>query len=189
LLTTFTASLLSKLQDDITVVGRITQEVEVAGSSSKLTETTVFLESSRMLGSGSRIPLRFDPSINIRGCATGSGSLGLFPGAIVALKGRNGGGGWLQVSEIIGVSSQKRDDIKQINFGSYKLPLPRPTPTAGLSAMKIDSDMASAPFSMAIACGPYTLDNDLQFKPRELFFEHIKNVKPNVVLLVLAFTH
>ena len=96
------------LQDDITVVGRITQEAEVAGSSSKLNESTVCLESSRMLGSGSRIPLRFAPVIKIRGCATGSGSLGLFPGAIVALKGRNGGGGWFQVSEILGVSSQEQ---------------------------------------------------------------------------------
>ena len=78
---------------------------------------------------------------------------------------------------------------KSIKIDSHKLPLPRPTPTAGLSAMKIDSDMASAPFSMAIACGPYTLDNDLLYKPRELFFEHIKNAKPSVVLLVLAFTH
>ncbi|KIL67937.1 hypothetical protein M378DRAFT_9186 [Amanita muscaria Koide BX008] len=159
----------SSTDGDTTVVGRIIQDIEAAGSSTKLNETTICLESSRMLGSGSRIPLRFDPTVKIRGCITGAGSLGFFPGAIVALRGRNGGGGWFQVSEILG------------------LPLPRSTPSAGLSAMKIDPDMAGSPFSMSIACGPYTSDTDLHYRPRELYFEHIKKTKPGVVLLMGPF--
>jgi DNA polymerase alpha subunit B len=54
-----------------------------------------------MMGSGARILLRFDPSLKIRRGGTG---IGLFPGAIVALKGRNGGGGWFSVTEVLSVS-------------------------------------------------------------------------------------
>ncbi|KAF8349223.1 DNA polymerase alpha/epsilon subunit B-domain-containing protein [Amanita rubescens] len=133
---------------------------------SKLTEAAVWLESSRILGSGSRIPLRFDPGIKIRGCIKGAGGLGLFPGAIVALKGRNGGGGWFQVSEVLG------------------LPPPRPAPPFGPSTSKIDS---TSSFTMDIACGPYTLDTDLQYAPLKLFFEQIRATKPNVVLLMGPF--
>jgi len=61
------------------------------------------LESSRMLASGARVPLRFDQSLKIRGGPGGVGSIGLFPGAIVALRGRNGGGGWFLVTEILSV--------------------------------------------------------------------------------------
>lgn len=70
---------------------------------SKLTEATIALESSRMLASGARVSLRFDPALKIRGGAQGAGASGLFPGAIVALKGKNGGGGWFLVTEILSV--------------------------------------------------------------------------------------
>ncbi|KAF8636025.1 hypothetical protein AX15_000185 [Amanita polypyramis BW_CC] len=152
---------------DVSVVGRITQDIEAATSSSKLNETTICLESSRMLGSGSRVPLRFNSTIKIRGCIKNAGSVGLFPGAIVALKGKNGGGGWFQVSEILA------------------LPSPRPMPAFGPS--KINSDLAGAPFTMCVACGPYTPDTDLQYKQREPLFEYLKTTKPNVVLLMGPF--
>lgn len=72
---------------------------------SKLTEATIALESSRMLSGGARVPLRFDPNLKIRGGPQGAGSVGLFPGKIVALKGKNGGGGWFLVTEILSVST------------------------------------------------------------------------------------
>lgn len=59
------------------------------------------IESSRMLSSGTRVQLRFDPSIKIRGGVQGAGSVGLFPGTMVALRGKNGGGGWFLVNEIL----------------------------------------------------------------------------------------
>jgi DNA polymerase alpha subunit B len=57
-----------------------------------------------MMGSGIRVPLRFDPSVKVRGGVKGAGGLGLFPGAIVAVRGKNGGAGWFLVSEILAVS-------------------------------------------------------------------------------------
>ncbi|KAK2459673.1 hypothetical protein APHAL10511_008318 [Amanita phalloides] len=152
---------------DTTVVGRITQDNDAA--TSKLNDMTMWLESSRMLGSGSRIPLRFDPLVKIRGIAKGAGGIGFFPGAIAAFKGKNGGGGWFQVTEILG------------------LPPPRPTPALGSSRSKIDSDMAGVAYTMSIACGPYTLDSDTLYKPREHLFEQLKSTKPDVVLLMGPF--
>ena len=63
------------------------------------------LESSRMMGSGARVPIRFDPEVRLRKGKRGVGGQGLFPGAIVALKGKNGGGGSFLASEILSVST------------------------------------------------------------------------------------
>lgn len=86
------------------IVGRITQDSELLSSSSKLTDSTLTIECSRYHAFGARIPLRFDPTLKIRGGAQGAGGLGLFPGAIVAVKGKNGGGGTFLASEIFAVS-------------------------------------------------------------------------------------
>lgn len=56
-----------------------------------------------MQGSGVRVPLRFSPELKLRRTIQGAGGLGLFPGAIVTLKGKNGGGGFFVVDEILGV--------------------------------------------------------------------------------------
>lgn len=88
-------------QEDVVVVGRIVANSEIAATSglSKLNEASIALESSRMMGSGVRIPLRFSAPLKIHG----STRTGFFPGAIVALRGRNGGGGWFSVSEVLPV--------------------------------------------------------------------------------------
>lgn len=88
-------------QEEVAVVGRIVASTEIAATSSpsKLNETSIMLESSRMMGSGARVPLKFNTPLKIHG----STRVGFFPGAIVALKGRNGGGGWFLVSEVLSV--------------------------------------------------------------------------------------
>ncbi len=55
------------------------------------------------MGSGVRVPLRFAPNFKVRGGPKGQANVSLFPGAIVALKGRNGGGGWFSVNEVLSV--------------------------------------------------------------------------------------
>lgn len=47
--------------------------------------------------------MRFDPTVKVRGAKKGRAGVGLFPGAIVALRGKNGGGGWFLVSEVLTV--------------------------------------------------------------------------------------
>lgn len=72
---------------------------------SKLAEGAICIESSRMLSSGARIPLILDAAIKIRSSVRGLGGIGLYPGVIVALKGRNGGGGYFLATEILAVST------------------------------------------------------------------------------------
>ena len=55
------------------------------------------------MGSGVRVPLRFAANFKVRGGPKGQANVSLFPGAIVALKGRNGGGGWFSVNEVLSV--------------------------------------------------------------------------------------
>lgn len=55
-----------------------------------------------MTGSGRRTPLRFTQDFQIRG--TPSGTLkSLFPGEIVAFRGKNGGGGIFLIEEVLPV--------------------------------------------------------------------------------------
>ena len=56
-----------------------------------------------MLSGGCRIALKFDLHLVIRNNISGAKGIGLFPGAIVAVKGRNGGGGYFLVKEILSV--------------------------------------------------------------------------------------
>lgn len=93
-------------QEDVAVVGRIVASTEIAATSgpSKLNDTSIMLESSRMMGSGVRVPLRFNTPLKIHG----STRVGFFPGAIVALRGRNGGGGWFLVSEVLSVGEKSK---------------------------------------------------------------------------------
>ena len=56
-----------------------------------------------MIASGVRFPLKFIPNFKVRGGPKGQANVSLFPGAIVALKGKNGGGGWFSVFEVMAV--------------------------------------------------------------------------------------
>ncbi|KAK0201753.1 DNA polymerase alpha subunit B [Desarmillaria ectypa] len=149
---------------DVTVVGRIVQESE-AEPGTKLTESSLTLETSRMLGSGSRVPLRFASPLKIRGGALGAGGISFFPGALVALKGKNGGGGSFLSSEILA---------------------PPPLPARSAKSFS-DPGYSQSPFSMCIASGPYTSDSDLSFKPWRAFLPILKSKKPAVVLLIGPF--
>lgn len=95
--------LLNEVQEEVIIVGRITHDAEY-GSTSKLAEGVITIESSRALSLGSRAPLVLDPTIKIKGSVKGVGGVGMYPGAIVALKGKNGGGGYFLATEVLGVS-------------------------------------------------------------------------------------
>lgn len=106
------------------VVGRIVANAEIEATSgpSKLNEASITLESSRMMGSGVRVPLRFNTPLKVHG----SSRVGFFPGAIVALRGRNGGGGWFSVSEVLSVGGSLRHIsltlIKNVAASTYEWP-------------------------------------------------------------------
>ncbi|KAF8073613.1 DNA polymerase alpha/epsilon subunit B-domain-containing protein [Lyophyllum atratum] len=160
----------SSTDEEITVVGRIVHDHDTSATPSKLTEATIAIESSRRDGNGRRMPLRFDPDLTIRGGTQGVGSASLFPGAIVALKGKNGGGGWFLVTEILSIPSLKPSPVS--------LGLPNP---------KLDPGFNDTPFSLCIASGPYTPDADLLYKPWRALIKALKADKPTVVLLTGPF--
>jgi DNA polymerase alpha subunit B len=88
-------SLLNSIQEEQVVVGRICSEEDA-----KLKDTTIILETSRLMGAGARVPLKFNSEISMNGNKT---IYPIFPGEIVGLKGRNETGDWFQVSEILPV--------------------------------------------------------------------------------------
>jgi DNA polymerase alpha subunit B len=88
-------------QEDVVIVGRIFSDIDVEAE--KLTEGSMFLESSRILSGGARTALKFDPALVIRNNIRGARGLGFFSGAIVALKGKNGGGSYFLVKEVLTV--------------------------------------------------------------------------------------
>lgn len=153
------------------VVGRICCDVEA--SSSKLTEENIVIETSRMMGSGSRVPIRFSPDMKLRGMSQGMMSAGFFPGAIVALRGRNGGGNSFVVSEVLGVC---RFIFTAPSLAKYSFKLPR-------LPFSLDPGTRKS-FTMAVACGPYTTDQNLDFHPFKTLLERLAQAKPAVILLV-----
>ncbi|KAG2153032.1 DNA polymerase alpha/epsilon subunit B-domain-containing protein [Suillus bovinus] len=148
-------------EESCVVVGRIVIDADASGPGVKLNDQSLILESSRSHGDGLRVPLQLAQDLKIRGGYKGLGGVGLFPGAVVALKGRNGGGGYFIASEIMAIP-----------------PMPAsPTPPSN----------AAASFDMCIACGPFTPDANLDYKPWRSLIVHLKASKPAVVLLLGPF--
>ncbi|KAF8158218.1 DNA polymerase alpha/epsilon subunit B-domain-containing protein [Crassisporium funariophilum] len=155
--------------EEVTIVGRIAHDAD-AESISKLAEGAITIESSRMLSSGARAAVRLDPALKIRGGVRGVGEVGLYPGAIVALKGKNGGGGYFLATEILAIPPLK------------------PSPAAqGIINPKLDPSTSHTSANMLVACGPYTMDTDLSYKPWRALLQTIKASKPDVLLLVGPF--
>ncbi|KAL7279908.1 hypothetical protein ACG7TL_006317 [Trametes sanguinea] len=150
--------------EDVVVVGRIVPDAETAASAVKLNQASIMLESSRMMGSGARVPLRFDPGVNVRRGPRGVGGQGVFPGAIVALRGKNGGGGSFVASEILALP-----------------PLDPP------SQVHVKSETGDSHFTMYVACGPFTPDADLAYKPLQSLVAKLVAEKPAVALLIGPF--
>ncbi|TFK40723.1 DNA polymerase alpha/epsilon subunit B-domain-containing protein [Crucibulum laeve] len=154
---------------EITIVGRIVHDAELVFTS-KLTEAALAIESSRMLSSGARIPLRLDVLLRMRGNAPGAGGFGLFPGAIVALRGKNGGGGYFLATEILAMPPLKASPTAQ-----------------GTIPPKLDAGMGDSPISICVACGPFTPDADLEYKPWRALIKSLKTTKPKVLVLIGPF--
>jgi DNA polymerase alpha subunit B len=84
-------------EEPIYAVGRI---LAPAGDGGKGSSGALFLESSRLLGAGKRTALRFEGT-KVRGGAPGVKGFGVFPGCLVCVRGKNGGGGAFVVDEVL----------------------------------------------------------------------------------------
>lgn len=129
---------------EIVAVGRIASD----SSSGKLNAKSLVLETSRRMGAGLRVPVKFD-SVSDFQC---------FPGQIVALRGINASGEFFTVTEILDVPL---------------LPVAASTPSALEAHIQrlhgdldiMVSDSPPAPLSILIGSGPYTADDNLNFEP------------------------
>lgn len=88
-------------EDATYTVGRI---LSPPTDSNKATAGSLYLQSSRQFGGGNIVPLRFSADVKVRGGAPGVRGFGLFPGCLVCVKGRNGGGDAYVVDEVLMVS-------------------------------------------------------------------------------------
>ncbi|KAJ3754976.1 DNA polymerase alpha/epsilon subunit B-domain-containing protein [Lentinula raphanica] len=152
----------AKLTDnEVYVVGRIVHNLE---SDAKLTEATLTLETSRRLSdhSGKRISVRLDPALKIRGGAQGAGGLGMFPGAVIGFKGKNGGTSTFSATEIL-----------------------VPPALASSPSMKPSPDDDS--YSTMVASGPFTPDTDLRYIPWATFVHALRRTKPGALILIGPF--
>ncbi|BGP47016.1 DNA-directed DNA polymerase alpha subunit pol12 [Rhodotorula kratochvilovae] len=157
-------------QEDILVVGRLCPETDAA----KMTETSTWLESSRMLGSGSRVLLKFEPEMKVRGAPAGSGGMGMFPGCLVALKGTNGGGKLFAVKEVL---------MMPPIDATYTAPTELLAKQYGNQLKQLNG----APMSVIVASGPYTVDLDLEYEPLQALLSLAQEEKPDVLVLTGPF--
>ena len=99
-------------------------------------------------------------------------SYAFFPGQIVGIEGTNFNGKQLQVSAI-------------------HLP---PPPSSGatpvselMSFYPLDDPNAKRPINVVIGCGPFTLDDSLEYEPFEELVTSIENQPPDIVILMGPF--
>ncbi|GAA5936090.1 hypothetical protein JCM3775_003577 [Rhodotorula graminis] len=157
-------------QDDILVVGRLCPETDAA----KMTETSTWLESSRMLGSGSRVLLKFEPDMKVRGAPSGGGGMAMFPGCLVALKGTNGGGKLFAVKEVL---------MMPPIDATYTAPTELLAMQYGAKAKQLNGN----PMSVIVASGPYTTEHDLEYEPLQALLGLVQEERPDVLILTGPF--
>ncbi|KAK3067835.1 DNA-directed DNA polymerase alpha subunit pol12 [Teratosphaeriaceae sp. CCFEE 6253] len=130
----------------------------------RLNAASVALESSRRMGAGLRVPLKFD----------GAG-YDVFPGKIVAVRGTNVSGEYFTVTEFLPLPP---------------MPLPASTP----AELDIHNDRLTSsdgsetrPLSLLIASGPYTTDTDLSFAPMHTLLSRAETELTDVLILTGPF--
>lgn len=151
---------------EVVAVGRICSDSIIDG---KINHASLLLESCRCVGSGSRVPLKFDklekipPGMVAEG---GSGGISLFPGQIIALRGVNPTGRLFSVKEIL--------EIPRLPSAA--------TPVTALAAPKEGGGLR-----VMIAAGPYTTHDNLDYEPLAELCLRAQNTKPDVLLLLGPF--
>lgn len=165
-------------QDDHYCIGRICPEADGV----RLTDTSIQFETSRHYGGAERVGLRFEAEVTVRSSddpaySTGEGGIGLFPGMICALKGRNAGGGYFTVSEVLQMPPVDQPETLAEELLAYQ----------HNSSKYLDGQ----PMSVVVACGPYTVEENLSFAPLSALLEEMSNLRPDLLVLVrqIGFAH
>ncbi|KAK4685108.1 DNA polymerase alpha subunit B, partial [Tremellales sp. Uapishka_1] len=157
-------------EDSIYTVGRI---LSPPTDNRRAVATNLYLESSRLIGNGRRVAINFAPpgQLKVRGGTPGVKGFGVFPGCLVCVKGRNGGGGVFVVEEVL-------------------IPPPNPlaqSPADELLDFQHGDRLNGQPLSMIVAAGPYTLEDDLNYEPFNALVDVVISETPDVLILLGPF--
>lgn len=146
-------------QFDIVCAGRIVPDSPTYDKLNNYTlnKTSLFLETSRMGGIGQRIPLDLN---QLKGYS-------LFPGQIVILKGKNPTGRSFLVAEVLQIPDLPAPVSSEAELEQYK-----------------DLCSASGGIKVAVALGPFSNPQTLNYDKFSQFIDHINTeIKPHVVVL------
>ncbi|KAK0912541.1 DNA-directed DNA polymerase alpha subunit pol12 [Friedmanniomyces endolithicus] len=144
---------------EVVAVGRIACDQP----NGKLNAASVVLETSRRMGAGLRVQLKFD----------GVG-YDLFPGKIVAVRGTNVSGEYFVVTEVMPIPP---------------MPLPASTP----AELEIHNDRLTGPdgeatpLGILVASGPHTTDADLSFAALHALLAQAEDQRTDVLILAGPF--
>lgn len=141
-------------QNEITTIGRIVPDSPTTQTDQQLNAQSLSLETSRSIGIGSRIQLDL----------SGLSSYSLFPGQIVALRGKNPNGDSFKVSEII------------------------EPPLLGAPISPLDELSTQTDMKIIITSGPYTTSHNLDFQILGNLVDKINNqIHPHTVIMFGPF--
>ncbi|KNF01748.1 hypothetical protein PSTG_05172 [Puccinia striiformis f. sp. tritici PST-78] len=118
-----------------------------------------------MIGHGRRIRLQWSDYSKVHGVGPNEEGIRSFPRAIVRLRGRNGGGTYLSVQEIL------------------SMPMAEPATTSPKTLLSYLSNPPS-PISSVVACGPFTWDTDLDYIPSEALINQLMINQPDCLILM-----
>ncbi|PKI85147.1 DNA-directed DNA polymerase alpha subunit pol12 [Malassezia vespertilionis] len=143
----------------------------------RLGAQNMMLEASRMVGNGQRIPLALDAACTVRYAWTdaavqSTNAVGLFPGMIVGVKGRNGSGNRFVAQELLIPPA---------------LPHPASSRAELLSHQYDETKLNGAASRILVGAGPFTEPDNLHFTPWHSFATYVENVQPDVLLLMGPF--
>ena len=163
--------LLLFLKETFNTVGRICCDATSSGTN-RLNASSLLLEGSRKLASGHSVPL--DVS-EIK-------EYSFFPGQVVAIQGSNPTGKKVIVSAVTNppINPLPKVDLN-LQGESYKQLFKLK------NLFKLAFTCLLGPLDVIVACGPFTLCDDLEFAPMRDLLERIEMVKPQLVILLGPF--
>ena len=144
---------------EVVAVGRIACDT----SSGKLNAASMVLETSRRMGAGMRVPLKFEGV-----------SFDVFPGKIVALRGTNVSGEHFTVSEVLPIPRLPRAASSPAEIDTHNDRL-------------TSADGETRSLNLMVASGPYTTDIDLSFAPLHTLLSKAEIERVDVLILTGPF--
>ena len=149
---------------EVVAVGRIACDTSEGG----LKPGSIVLETSRRTGAGLRVPLQLERVSQYE----------LFPGKIVAVKGKNASGEAFTAFEFLSLPHLKLPATPGQYFEDI---------TARLRGGNNEEGEPTRPLSIMTAAGPYTADTDLTYEPLNALIDRAVSTSADALILLGPF--